>query len=212
MVARECLSIHGRILLGTFGYHGKCEATDIRRNRQCEAWRWQHSAGADSREGTSNIHNEHCRIEFTGDVLKMFISDDLMGHSFDGSGKPIDKGPPVLAEEFFNINGASLNPKSRVHFKEMIQIGVSVIDTMNSIVRGQKLPLFSAQVCRRASLSLLMKLGIGRGMTRKDHAPVSNRMYANYAIGQDTCAMQAVGGELALSEDEYKLLGVYRKN
>merc|ERR1719413_81147 len=113
-------------------------------------------------EGTSNIDNKNCHIEFTGDTLKMPISDDLMGRVFNGSGKPIDKGPTVLAEEFLDINGAPLNPKSRVYPKEMIQTGISAIDTMNSVVRGQKLPLFSAaglphneiaaQVCRQASL------------------------------------------------------------
>merc|ERR1711953_1572570 len=113
-------------------------------------------------EGTSNIDNKNCHIEFTGDTLKMPISDDLMGRAFNGSGKPIDKGPVVLAEDFLDINGAPLNPKARVYPKEMIQTGISAIDTMNSVVRGQKLPLFSAaglphneiaaQVCRQASL------------------------------------------------------------
>merc|ERR1712226_1203807 len=113
-------------------------------------------------EGTSNIDNKNCHIEFTGDTLKMPISDDLMGRAFNGSGKPIDKGPTVLAEEFLDINGAPLNPKARIYPKEMIQTGISAIDTMNSVVRGQKLPLFSAaglphneiaaQVCRQASL------------------------------------------------------------
>merc|ERR1712232_243847 len=112
--------------------------------------------------GTSNIDNKNCHIEFTGDTLKMPISDDLMGRAFNGSGKPIDKGPMVLAEEFLDINGAPMNPKSRVYPKEMIQTGISAIDTMNSVVRGQKLPLFSAaglphneiaaQICRQASL------------------------------------------------------------
>ena len=113
-------------------------------------------------EGTSNIDTKHCHIEFTGDTLKMPISDDVMGRIFNGSGKPIDKGPPVLAEDFLDINGAPMNPKSRQYPKEMIQTGISCIDTMNSVVRGQKLPLFSAaglphneiaaQVCRQASL------------------------------------------------------------
>ncbi|CAE7255323.1 VAPB [Symbiodinium sp. CCMP2592] len=65
--------------------------------------------------------------------------------AFNGSGKPIDKGPSVLAEDFLDINGAPLNPKSRVYPKEMIQTGISAIDTMNSVVRGQKLPLFSVR-------------------------------------------------------------------
>lgn len=113
-------------------------------------------------EGTSGIDNKHCHIEFTGDSLKMPISDDLKGRAFNGYGKPIDKGPVVLAEEFRDINGAPLNPKSRMNPNEMIQTGISAIDTMNSVVRGQKLPLFSAaglphseiaaQVCRQAQL------------------------------------------------------------
>merc|ERR1711950_4348 len=84
------------------------------------------------------------------------------GRAFNGSGKPIDKGPLVMAEDFLDINGAPLNPKARKYPKEMIQTSISAIDTMNSVVRGQKLPLFSAaglphneiaaQVCRQASL------------------------------------------------------------
>jgi V-type H+-transporting ATPase subunit B len=113
-------------------------------------------------EGTSEVDTKNCHIEFTGETLKMPMSDDVMGRIFNGSGKPLDKGPAVLAEEFLDINGAPMNPNARKYPKEMIQTGVSAIDTMNSVVRGQKLPLFSAaglphneiaaQVCRQASL------------------------------------------------------------
>ncbi|CAD7938532.1 unnamed protein product [Amoebophrya sp. A120] len=113
-------------------------------------------------EGTSGVDVKNTHIEFTGDVLRMPISDDLMGRAFNGSGKPIDKGPPVLAEEFLNIQGEPMNPKARVYPKEMIETGISTIDVMNSLVRGQKLPLFSAaglphneiaaQICRQAGL------------------------------------------------------------
>jgi V-type H+-transporting ATPase subunit B len=113
-------------------------------------------------EGTSEVDTKNCHIEFTGETLKMPMSDDVMGRIFNGSGKPLDKGPNVLAEEFLDINGAPMNPNARKYPKEMIQTGVSAIDTMNSVVRGQKLPLFSAaglphneiaaQVCRQASL------------------------------------------------------------
>jgi V-type H+-transporting ATPase subunit B len=85
-----------------------------------------------------------------------------MGRAFNGCGKPIDKGPNVMAEEYLPINGNPLNPKARTYPKEMIQTGVSALDTMNSVVRGQKLPLFSAaglphneiaaQIARQASL------------------------------------------------------------
>jgi len=113
-------------------------------------------------EGTSDIDVKNCKIEFTGQTMKMPIADDIMGRSFSGSGKPLGGGPKILAEDFLDINGAPMNPKARVYPKEMIQTGISAIDGMNSVVRGQKLPLFSAaglphneiaaQVCRQASL------------------------------------------------------------
>jgi len=94
-------------------------------------------------EGTSDLDVKNCKIEFTGDTMKMPIAEDVMGRSFTGSGKPLRKDDPkVLAEEFLDVNGAPMNPKARVYPKEMIQTGVSAIDTMNSVVRGQKLPLF----------------------------------------------------------------------
>jgi len=74
----------------------------------------------------------------------MPVSEDMLGRSFNGSGKPIDKGPPVLPEEYLDIMGMPINPASRIYPQEMIQTGISAIDTMNSIARGQKIPLFSA--------------------------------------------------------------------
>jgi len=125
-------------------------------------------------EGTSDLDVKNCKVEFTGDTMRMPIAEDVMGRSFSGSGKPLRKDDPkVLAEDFLDINGAPMNPKARVYPKEMIQTGVSAIDTMNSVVRGQKLPLFSAaglphseiaaQVCRQASLVA--------GKDTVDHAP-----------------------------------------
>jgi V-type H+-transporting ATPase subunit B len=113
-------------------------------------------------EGTAGIDNLYTHCEFTGDVLKMPIAEEMLGRSFNGSGIPIDKGPPVLAEKFLDIQGQPINPCQRVYPKEMIQTGISAIDVMNSIARGQKIPLFSAnglphneigaQICRQASL------------------------------------------------------------
>jgi hypothetical protein len=113
-------------------------------------------------EGTSGIDNRKTTLEFTGDVLTTPVSRDMLGRVFNGSGKPIDGGPPVLAEAFRDINGASINPSERTYPEEMIQTGISTIDVMNSIARGQKIPLFSAaglphndiaaQICRQAGL------------------------------------------------------------
>ncbi|KAG8453275.1 hypothetical protein GDO86_000056 [Hymenochirus boettgeri] len=86
----------------------------------------------------------------------------MLGRVFNGSGKPIDKGPTVMAEDFLDINGQPINPFGRTYPEEMIQTGISPIDVMNSIARGQKIPIFSAaglphneiaaQICRQAGL------------------------------------------------------------
>lgn len=113
-------------------------------------------------EGTAGIDTINTHVEFTGDVLRMPISEEMLGRSFNGSGVPIDKGPQILAEEFLDIQGMPINPYKRIYPKEMIQTGISTIDVMNSIARGQKIPIFSAnglphneigaQICRQASL------------------------------------------------------------
>ena len=86
----------------------------------------------------------------------------MLGRIFNGSGKPIDNGPPILAEAYLDIQGQAINPSERTYPEEMIQTGISTIDVMNSIARGQKIPLFSAaglphneiaaQICRQAGL------------------------------------------------------------
>ena len=72
-------------------------------------------------------------VEFTGENLKIAVSEDMLGRIFDGSGRPIDKGPKVFAEEYLDINGSPINPYSRVYPEEMISTGISAIDTMNSV-------------------------------------------------------------------------------
>eukprot|EP00475_Leptophrys_vorax_P028111 TRINITY_DN4047_c0_g2_i1.p1 TRINITY_DN4047_c0_g2~~TRINITY_DN4047_c0_g2_i1.p1 ORF type:complete len:475 (-),score=103.58 TRINITY_DN4047_c0_g2_i1:205-1629(-) len=94
-------------------------------------------------EGTSGIDNKYTTCEFSGDVLRMPISEEMLGRTFDGSGKPKD-GVPILAEDFLDIQGQPINPCERTYPREMIQTGISTIDVMNSIARGQKIPLFSA--------------------------------------------------------------------
>ncbi|KAI6797287.1 V-type proton ATPase subunit [Hortaea werneckii] len=113
-------------------------------------------------EGTSGIDVKKTKVEFTGHNLKLGVSEDMLGRVFDGSGRAIDKGPKVLAEDYLDINGSPINPYSREYPEEMISTGISTIDTMNSIARGQKIPIFSAaglphneiaaQICRQASL------------------------------------------------------------
>uniref|UniRef100_A0A3Q3QL78 V-type proton ATPase subunit B, brain isoform n=1 Tax=Monopterus albus TaxID=43700 RepID=A0A3Q3QL78_MONAL len=113
-------------------------------------------------EGTSGIDAKKTACEFTGDILRTPVSEDMLGRVFNGSGKPIDRGPNVLAEEYLDIMGQPINPQCRIYPEEMIQTGISAIDGMNSIARGQKIPIFSAaglphneiaaQICRQAGL------------------------------------------------------------
>ena len=113
-------------------------------------------------EGTSGIDAKKTTCEFTGDILRTPVSEDMLGRIFNGSGKPIDKGPTVMAEDFLDIQGQPINPYSRIYPEEMVQTGISAIDVMNSIARGQKIPIFSAnglphneiaaQICRQGSL------------------------------------------------------------
>lgn len=113
-------------------------------------------------EGTAGIDAKNTSCEFTADIMKVPVSEDMLGRVFNGSGKPIDKGPAVLAEDYLDIQGQPINPFSREYPEEMIQTGISSIDVMNSIARGQKIPIFSAaglphneiaaQICRQAGL------------------------------------------------------------
>lgn len=113
-------------------------------------------------EGTRDIDTKSTKIEFSGDVMRIGVSEDMLGRTFNGSGKPIDNGPPIMAKAYLDIEGQPINPCKRVYPKEMIQTGISTIDVMTSIARGQKIPLFSgsglphneiaAQICRQAGL------------------------------------------------------------
>jgi len=113
-------------------------------------------------EGTSGIDNQRTVCAFSGDVLRMAVSLDSLGRAFNGSGKPIDNGPDVLPETYLDIMGQPINPAMRDYPEEMIETGISAIDLMMSIARGQKIPLFSgaglphndiaAQICRQAGL------------------------------------------------------------
>lgn len=91
-------------------------------------------------EGTSGIDVKKTTVEFTGESLRIPVSEDMLGRIFDGSGRPIDNGPKVFAEDYLDINGSPINPYARIYPEEMISTGVSAIDTMNSIARGQKIP------------------------------------------------------------------------
>ncbi len=113
-------------------------------------------------EGTSGIDNQDTRVQFTGEPPLIRVSGDMLGRVFNGVGKPRDKGPEVIEEDRLDINGMPINPFARDKPSDFIQTGISAIDGLNTLVRGQKLPIFSgaglpanrlaAQIARQATV------------------------------------------------------------
>lgn len=95
-------------------------------------------------EGSSGINLENTKVRFLGRPLELGVSPDMIGRIFNGLGEPIDDGPDLLAHKNLDINGIPINPVARDYPNEFIQTGVSCIDGLNTLVRGQKLPIFSA--------------------------------------------------------------------
>ena len=113
-------------------------------------------------EGTRGLDTDQTRVRFSGDIMKISLSREILGRSFDGLGRPIDGGPEIIPEARLSITGAAINPTARDYPNEFIQTGISTIDGMNTLVRGQKLPIFSgaglphnelaAQIARQATV------------------------------------------------------------
>ncbi len=113
-------------------------------------------------EGTVGLDVDKSRVRFLGRSQQLGVSEEIIGRIFDGSGRPKDKGPQIIAEKMLDINGSPINPDARDYPSEFIQTGISSIDGMNPLVRGQKLPLFSgsglphariaAQIARQATV------------------------------------------------------------
>lgn len=95
-------------------------------------------------EGTSGINLKDSAVRFLGHPLELGVSEDMIGRVFDGLGRPKDNGPAILSEKMMDINGEVINPVARDYPDEFIQTGISAIDHLNTLVRGQKLPVFSA--------------------------------------------------------------------
>ncbi|MHA2124508.1 MAG: V-type ATP synthase subunit B [Promethearchaeota archaeon] len=94
-------------------------------------------------ENTSGLDIKTTGIRFTGDTIKLPVSLDMLGRIFSGVGKPIDKGPDIIPEDYLDVHAATINPFSRAHPTRVIQTGISAIDGLNTLLLGQKLPLLS---------------------------------------------------------------------
>jgi V/A-type H+-transporting ATPase subunit B len=104
-------------------------------------------------ENAVGINLSNSKIRFLGRGLELPVSTDMLGRVFDGLGKPIDDGPAILPDKRVDINGLPMNPAARNYPDEFIQTGVSAIDGLNTLVRGQKLPIFSASGLPHAQLA-----------------------------------------------------------
>ena len=104
-------------------------------------------------ESSAGINLAESKVRFLGHPLQLGVSGDMLGRVFNGMGKPIDGGPDILAEEHRDINGLAMNPAARDYPNEFIQTGISTIDGLNTLVRGQKLPIFSGSGLPHASLA-----------------------------------------------------------
>mgnify|MGYP000967716286 CR=1 FL=1 len=104
-------------------------------------------------EGSSGINLKNTKVRFLGKPLELSVSYDMIGRIFDGLGNPIDGGPKIIPDKRMDINGVPINPVARDYPSEFIQTGVSAIDGLNTLVRGQKLPIFSGSGLPHAELA-----------------------------------------------------------
>ena len=105
-------------------------------------------------ESATGINLAESKVRFLGKGLDFGVSPDILGRVFDGMGNPMDGGPAIIPEKRLDINGAPINPAAREYPAEFIQTGVSAIDGLNTLVRGQKLPIFSASGLPHANLAV----------------------------------------------------------
>ncbi len=104
-------------------------------------------------DASTGINLSNSKVRFLGRSMELGVSEDMLGRVFNGLGTPIDDGPEILPEKRLNINSVAMNPAARLYPEEFIQTGVSAIDGLNTLVRGQKLPIFSASGLPHANLA-----------------------------------------------------------
>ncbi len=147
------------------GYDEMAEVVDrqgrIRRGRVLEVG--ERFAVVEVFAGTTGLTIADTSVRFVGEPMRIPVSSEMLGRIFDGLGEPIDGGPAPLAEHWADVNGQPINPTARVYPRDTIQTGISALDGMNTLVLGQKLPIFSgsglphdrlaAQIVRQATLT-----------------------------------------------------------
>jgi V/A-type H+-transporting ATPase subunit B len=176
--------------------------------------------------GVSEVDLLNSRVRYKGETLKLPVSIDLLGRVFDGMGRPIDGGPPILPDDYVDINGAPINPASRQPPTEFIETGLSAIDGLNVLVRGQKLPIFSgsglphnkiaSQILRQAALKgkkeTFAIVFAAMGVSYNDAAYFISSLEASGALGRSVAFVNTASSpvierlstpRLALTAAEY---------
>lgn len=139
-------------------------------------------------EGTDDLDLERTWVRFLDQPFELALTPDMLGRTFNGTGQPRDGRPPIISRQSRNVNGASINPAARAYPREFIQTGISSIDGMNTLVRGQKLPIFSgsglphnrlaAQIVRQAKL---LHTASGESAQKQEFALVFAAMGVSYS-------------------------------
>ena len=127
------------------GEHPPLQGAGDRRRQRAVVQLFESSAGINLRDSA--------RSASSATRMELGVSEDMLGRVFDGMGQPIDGGPEILPEKHLDINGLPMNPAARDYPDEFIQTGVSAIDGLNTLVRGQKLPIFSGSGLPHAQLA-----------------------------------------------------------
>jgi V/A-type H+-transporting ATPase subunit B len=128
--------------------------------------------------GSTGLSIDGTRVRFLGTTLRMPVADEMLGRIFDGLGNPIDGGPEPLTDRYMDVNGQPINPTARIYPRDYIQTGISTIDGVNTLLRGQKLPLFS-----------------GAGMP---HDQLAAQIVRQATLGKEAGAPQTEGDEFAI--------------
>ena len=134
-------------------------ARQLRRGRVLEVGENMRGSGL---AGSTGLSIDGTRVRFLGDTLRIPVAEEMLGRVFDGLGNPLDGGPQPLTDHYADVNGQPIIPTARIYPRDYIQTGISAIDGLNTLLRGQKLPIFSgagmphdqlaAQIVRQATL------------------------------------------------------------
>jgi len=176
-------------------------------------------------EGTTGLDTKDTTVKFLGETMHLPVSKDMLGRAFDGSGKPIDGAGEATAEKYVDVNGQPINPSAREYPREFIQTGVSTIDGMNTLVRGQKLPIFSgaglphndlaAQIARQAKVKTGEEFAVvfaAMGITHEEamffrksfeESGASERIISFLNLASDPAVERIITPRVALTAAEY---------